>query len=401
MHAIRTGLCALGLIVGVSVYAQTQQTITNVIPASDMRYATVISYTNLYHGGAISIQYTTHAEDPGSWQALYIDPNVADASNTVVSYWDNYAPTGTLAARAYRVVQIPPSDPGVHPSDGMVTITNGSFLMGDALDGSLDAVSHQVTVSAFQISTKEVTYALWRQVYLYATANGYTFDRAGSGKGTNHPVQMINWYDAVKWCNARSQMEGLTPCYYTDAAKTLIYKTGHVDVANANVNWSATGYRLPTEAEWEKAARGGASGHRFPWTVDDNIKGSRANYLGDNAAIRPKYDQGPVGYNGAFIANGMPYTSPVGSFAANDYGLSDMAGNVEEWCWDWYSSSYYKATTGITDPHGPLSSPSVSRVLRGGKWSSGGSLCRCMKRDYQRPTLYNSGAGFRCVRLAP
>ena len=130
----------------------------------------------------------------------------------------------------------------------------------------------------------------------------------------------------VKWCNARSEKEGLAPCYHTDVARTAVYRTGRVDVTNDMVNWSANGYRLPTEAEWEKAARGGLVGRRFPW--GDQITHSLANYSSDS--IYP-YDTSPTrGYHPDYQAGGAPYTSPVGNFAANGYGLYDMAGNVYE-----------------------------------------------------------------------
>ena len=164
------------------------------------------------------------------------------------------------------------ADDQVAPS-GMVVIPAGSFTMGDSLDGdSSDLPLHSVYVSAVYMDKYLVTYALWQQVYQWATSHGYSFDYSGSGKAASHPVQSIDWYDCVKWCNARSEMEGRTPAYYTDAGLSVRYRSGLVAPF---VNWQA-GHRLPTEAEWEKAARGGLSGHRFPW--GDTITEAQDNY---------------------------------------------------------------------------------------------------------------------------
>jgi sulfatase modifying factor 1 len=146
---------------------------------------------------------------------------------------------------------------------------------------------------------------------------------------------------------------------------TTIYKTG---TNTPCADWNAGGYRLPTEAEWEKAARGGASGHRFPWTDVDTISHSRANYwagrnLDENGVIFTWDLSYRSGYHPTFSYGGFPYASPVGYFEANGYGLYDMAGNVWEWCWDvlnWYASDPQ------IDPHGNLWGS--ERVNRGGSF---------------------------------
>lgn len=287
------------------------------------------------------------------------------------------------------------------PAEAMVQIPEGGFRMGDAMDnyGAKDEWLHTLTnISAFKMDINLVSFTLWREVFNYAIAHNYKFDGAGSAKGTNHPVQFVTWYDAVKWCNARSEKEGKQPCYYisTDWSNTSVYRSNQVDLLNTWVNWDANGYRLPTEAEWEKAARGNVAGHRFPWSDKDTIDHAKANYMSENVAIRPIFDVGYAGYDARYKVLPYPFTSPVGSFPANGYGLYDMAGNVRQWCWDWYKSTYYKEGPSI-NPHGPATKTS-SRVTRGGAWCDNAVFARCSDRDSFGPSIYSNHTGFRCVR---
>jgi formylglycine-generating enzyme required for sulfatase activity len=290
---------------------------------------------------------------------------------------------------------------------GMTLIPAGPFTMGNFIVNNFydpatndpdiaDASPTNVFVSAFYMDVNLVSPNLWAEVYAYATSQGYNFNHTGSAKSGNHPVQSVDWFDCVKWSNARSQQAGLTPVYYTDAAFTQLFTNGFTGTT-VYANWLANGYRLPTEAEWEKAARGGLTGNRFPW--GNIISERQANYPGDTTYY--SYDLGPHGFNTAFDGGAEPYTSPVGSFAPNGYGLYDMAGNVLEWCWDWYAPPPYPAGSpylGGTDPRGPAFGALSLRVYRGGSWSYGAGVARCAGRSYNYPDRAVFTYGFRCVR---
>jgi formylglycine-generating enzyme required for sulfatase activity len=297
-------------------------------------------------------------------------------------------PNGSVASQGALLTIYP-----ANIQSGMALIPAGSFQMGDNLDGESDAPVHTVYVSAFYMDQYDVTYALWQQVYNWAVAHGYSFDYAGSGKAANHPVQTIDWYDSVKWCNARSEMEGRTPAYYTSAAQITVYRSGQVNVDNNSVKWNS-GYRLPTEAEWEKAARGGLSGQRFPW--GNTISWSQANYYADPlSAGGYAYDlSASNSFDPTFATGNRPYTSPVDYFAANGYGLYDMAGNVWQWCWDWYGAY---ASGSQTDPRGPASGS--YRMNRGGGWDYYPNGLRTAERSSLCPACSGNGnyEGFRSV----
>ncbi len=276
----------------------------------------------------------------------------------------------------------------------MVRISGTSFIMGAATNMGQESYmgeipQHAVTLDAFDIGTREVTKREWDQVYAWATNNGYAFDNPGSGRATNHPVQFINWYDAVKWCNARSEQESLAACY---ASSGQVYRTG-VD-SNVVCNWTASGYRLPTEAEWECAARGGVAGHRFPWSDSDEIQHARANYVSTNEYA---YDTSPTRGDHPDYMSVWPYTAPAETFAPNGYGLYQMAGNVHEWCWDKFEIVYY-ASSPSSNPRGP--DTGRGRVIRGGDWMSYAFESRVAFRRYDEADMESDIGGFRVVRRA-
>lgn len=300
-----------------------------------------------------------------------IGANVSPGTNKSI-VWDAAADWDGQWSDRMRVEVTATDSGGTPPADEFVLIPGGTNSGTDP-----DFGAYSLTVSSFYMGRTEVTWGTWRTVRDWAAANGYDIGGVGAGKADTHPVHSMNWYDAVKWCNARSQMEDRTPCYTVSGS---VYTTGQPGgVSDIACNVSASGYRLPTDVEWEYAARGGVAGKRFPW--GDTITHSRANYYSSSSY---SYDVSPTrGYHPTYNDGTYPYTSPVGSFAANAYGLYDMAGNVWEWCWDWYPG--YEGSI---------------RVIRGGGWSYFAYYCRAGNRYCYRPVNRYYYDGFRACSAA-
>ncbi|MBP6508036.1 MAG: SUMF1/EgtB/PvdO family nonheme iron enzyme [Opitutaceae bacterium] len=234
--------------------------------------------------------------------------------------------------------------------------------------GKPEGASNEVFTSGFFMDKTEVSQGQWSTVYNWAMANGYAFDNLGVATNSTHPITGINWYDAVKWCNARSEMEGLNPVYFTDNTRSTVYRTGQVVLNNDFVAWTSNGYRLPTRAEWIKAYWGGNTSGFFPWpsyggSADDHINGGMANYRQSGDPFESSGNSyiatTPVGYyNGS--------QSPAGPDNKNGYGLYDMVGNAGEWCWDRTLSGWYSLVEAKDDnSKGPSTGVGTTRCFSG------------------------------------
>jgi formylglycine-generating enzyme required for sulfatase activity len=259
-----------------------------------------------------------------------------------------------------------------------VPIPAGVYTMGDTHGtGFSDAVpTHLVSLSAYEISNFEITQLEWLNVMGY-NPSAYT--------GNLHrPVESVSMLACLVYCNKKSTMEGLTPVYSVNGSTNPDY-WGPIpetwDIPSyamwslATCNWSANGYRLPTEAEWEYAARGASVNPDYLYSGGDNI-----------------------GLMGWYGSNGSLETHPVGQKLANAIGLYDMSGNVREWCWDWYDEDYY-AVSPSSNPHGPASEPSTHyRSIRGGSFMDVSTLCMNCARGQKEAYSGQMYIGFRIVR---
>jgi formylglycine-generating enzyme required for sulfatase activity len=244
----------------------------------------------------------------------------------------------------------------------MVYVEGGTFLMGSDSGDDDEKPVHSVTVKSFYMGKYEVTQKEWMEVMGTTIQQQWvTAGYSGSptrGAGDNYPIYCVSWFEAVEYCNKRSLKEGLTPAY-----------RGSRD--NITCDFSAAGYRLPTEAEWEYAAKGGNKDYMVFEYSGGNSPGSVAWYK-DNSGSS---------------------THPVGTKQPNSLGLYDMSGNVKEWCWDW-RGSYSGGSQ--TDPRG---APSATyRVLRGGSWGGTAAEGRSAYRSVSTPVSQVNISGFRLLR---
>ena len=268
----------------------------------------------------------------------------------------------------------PGPGPGV-PNIEMVWIPAGTFTMGSYRFGE---TQHEVTLDGFYMGKYEVTQEQYQAV-IGLNPSGF-MSGSGAGEG-NLPVERVSWFDAVEYCNKLSEMTGRTPVYtITDRVPDNGYP---ITNATVTANWNNSGYRLPTEAEWEYACRAGTTTN---FNTGDTITSLQANYNGRDNIL---YGDGNPG---TFLER----TSPVGSYEPNEWGLYDMHGNVGEWCWDWYDGY---PTEAQTNPKGP--SYGVVRLHRGGSWAHSDYDCLSSTRSNSAPDYVNDKVGFRLVRPAP
>jgi len=269
-----------------------------------------------------------------------------------------------------------------------VRVNGGSFQMGKNGNGTANSVTpvHEVTLAAFSIGKYEVTQKQWHTVMgtTIQQQNEISDYQGLDGVGDNYPMYHVNWYDAIEFCNALSVKEGLTPYYTIDKTTSDPNNMSSRDTIKWLVtpNTTATGYRLPTEAQWEYAAKGGASASD-PYKIysGSDTVGDVAWYW-DNI---PSQTSGETGYG----------AQEVGTKAANELGIHDMSGNVFEWCWDWYATYEDEAQT---DPVG--ASSGSHRVVRGGGWLDPAGLARSAYRSVGNPNSRDINLGFRVLRPA-
>jgi formylglycine-generating enzyme required for sulfatase activity len=284
------------------------------------------------------------AEPGAGWQAI-----------SLKHAWDagaNWKWLPEAGVWIYVVEPVPPVDPA------MVLVEGGTLELSVGVQ----------TISSFHIGLTEVTWGEWQSVVTWAVGAGYQWTELflmPSGCADDHPVHQVSWYDAVKWCNAKSEKEGLVPVYRVNGE---VYRSGEFgwDGSSAVVmDEFGCGYRLPTEAEWEFAARGGIHTKAYYYSGGDDLDAVGWFSSNSSEAACPLY--------------GSKGTWPVGLKQANELGLYDMSGNISEWCWDLWSGTQF-------------------RLIRGGSWSNGLDQAALSYRNAIDATTRNNGQGFRLAR---
>jgi len=356
--------------------------IDNTFPAPTDLSATALSETSIKldwtdnSNGEEHFKIDRKIGETGTWSVDYaiLSPDITTYTDTgLVAESEYFYRIRAIYLTSYSSYSNEVSRYPWNPA-GFIAIPIGNFIMGQlGLSGS--EPEHIVNITReFYLGINEITQKEWLDIMGNNPANGY-------GVGDNYPVYYTSWYAALVYCNKRSTSEGLIPCYSingdTDTGAWGAIPTSWNSTWNSVVcDFEANGYRLPTEAEWEFTAQHNDD-RTYPWGEDEPTN-SLCNY-----------------------SNFVGSTTIVGSYPLGNsqLGLSDMAGNVDEWVWDWYSYPY--SSTEQTDPTGPdepIAEQEV-KIARGGSWGASPSrVVKCAQRRTLDPYSSNPGTGFRIAR---
>ncbi|MBM4398705.1 MAG: chitobiase/beta-hexosaminidase C-terminal domain-containing protein [Candidatus Cloacimonetes bacterium] len=369
--AFKTGMNPSQVVQASITIVPFQSVATPTINPQSGTYLTAQSITISCVTNGATIRFTTDNTDPNALSQVYSEPISLSSTTTIkakafrLGWYDS-----EIATAVYNITFNPAT---------MILLPGGTFSMGRTSGvGDTDELPvHQVTLSSFYIGKYEVTQGQWVAIM---GSNPSYFNNPDFPVDLNRPVEKVSWYAALVYCNRRSIVEGLNPVYSIGGSTNpdnwgAIPVTYNANWDAAECNWSENGFRLPTEAEWEYAARGASN-------TPDYI------YAGSNTGEDVAWCQ----------LNSGETTRIVGHKLPNGIGTFDLSGNVNEWCWDWYNSTYY-STSPAVNPTGPTSGN--HKVLRGGNWNSYNyTLCRIVRREGLNTYNAVHTNGLRVVRKA-
>ena len=302
-------------------------------------------------------------QTPGEYNQLFDD----------LFLWD-----GDGDELALEKIVIPTLTPAPLTKDETVLVEGGTLPDASELAGK--------SVKSFYMGRTEVTWLEWKKVRGWASDHGYDIGNVGEGSGNEYPVMEVSWYDCVKWCNARSEMGELEPVY---AVKGAVYRSGEYGAEGSNVvtqKAGANGYRLPSEGEWEWAARGGVKSRGYKYSGSDDLNAVGWTPSNSKGAAEDLGSADMKKYPDIFKSRSAEQkqslvgcgTWPVGQKKGNELGLCDMSGNVWEWCFDLVGTSY--------------------RRIRGGSWVNAAGNAAVAYRDFFYPDYRYFYIGFRLAR---